>query len=62
MGSGYWRHAVRLEINLEVRHGASSRITFLRRAKTESLPRPAADLRGDPIAVVLGERGPDAIL
>ncbi len=44
-----------LDINFEVQHRASSDIAFLRGPVAESLPRPAVELRRDPMAVVLGE-------
>src|SRR5436190_15968267 len=45
------------DINFEVQHCVSSRITFLRSPIAQPLPRPAVEFRSDPIAIVLGEVG-----
>src|SRR6266851_2491407 len=45
------------DINFEVQHCVSSRITFLRSPIAQPLPRPAVEFRSDPIAIGLGEVG-----
>ena len=45
------------DINFEVQHGGLAGIAFLRGAVAGALPGSGIEMRGDPIAVPLGEVG-----